>query len=295
MDPGADARLHCHFRVGDEHRPPDPALDAQRVKHHVRAWCPAVQARWLDPPGVDVNPVRPVAERPGHHCGGAGRQLRPGAAEQCLHGGQVRSREQAEQSAWLAFRGVLGRRSARRQPHQVTEREAELVGAEPLRLVGEPVEDGLVQAGHRGEELGFGEGRFRDGGDGGLRVGGIVGLLRGLRRGEVLRGDRCLLPVRLVDHQPQRPVQVREPVQELGQLGGQENELRVRRQVRHEGKLRVRVEGRRLHRDAHPSSSVEQLGHHPAKGENGTSRLRRPEHRGRNLAAFGGYPHEHSH
>ncbi len=55
-----------------------------------------------------------------------------------------------------------------RKPHQVAEDEAELVGAEPLRVIGELVEDGLVQARHRREKLGLGE-RRRARGSGGLR------------------------------------------------------------------------------------------------------------------------------
>ncbi len=95
-----------------------------------------------------------------------------------------------------------------RKPHQVAERQAELVGAEPLRVIGELVEDGLVQAGHRGEELRLRERRGRGGrGRGRLRVHDVVRLRRvgRLGRGEVLRRDRRPLLVRLRGDQPQRP------------------------------------------------------------------------------------------
>ena len=85
------------------------------------------------------------------------------------------------------------------------------------------------------------------------------------------------------------------------ELGGEEDKLRVRRQVLHERQLGVRVEGRLAHRDAHPPPRVEQLGHGPAERENRACGLHGPEQGGWNrfrheadgdVSALGAYRHE---
>ena len=167
-----------------------------------------------------------------------------------------------------------------RQPRQVAQREAELVGAEPLRGVRELIEDRLVQLRHRGQESGRGERRPAVGrlglgcldgsatatavGSGrvstsGLSIGSGSGVDGGSGvsdRGGLRRHDRLQL-VRLTGDRGGRRFQLRIPPDELGQLGREEDQHGVRCQVRHLRELDVGVEGRLAHRRADPPSRIE--------------------------------------
>ena len=270
-----------HIRVGDQHRVPDPALHAQRRQHDVALRGPRVRARLGEAGRVDVQPVGPVVERLAHYRGGRPRELRARPVEQRLDGGQLGTREQAHERARPARGRPLGARlRLARQPCQVAEREAELVGAEPFRSVREVVEDRLVQLRHRREESGRGEGRSRAGCLGcgvgrGRRaaIGGSGGVSH--RRG--LRRHGGLQLVRLAGDRRGRRLQLLIPPDEFGQLSRQEHQHGVRSQVRHLGKLDVGVEGRLARRRANPPSRVEQLCHQPPERKDSPGRRdRRP-------------------
>jgi hypothetical protein len=231
-----------------------------------------------------------------------------------MHAGHRGPAEQAEQRARPAGRRLVARRGHGGQPHEVAEREAQLVGTEPLRLVGEVVEDGLVQARHCREQLRLGERGGRGGrrGGGGFRVDGVVGRRSAPRRGDthvgrpsgllgdspggqVLGRDDGPQLVRLRGDQAQRRGQGGVPVEVLGELGREEDHLRIRRQVIGERQLDGRVERRLALRDAFPPPRVEQFGHHPAECENGTGRRLLPAPPDGKFTDFGAYPHGSSH